>query len=387
MLRWPVKSALYIDFENIPMAPDAIAGWLAWLEDGCFEPAGRKRRFLHKRVYWNSNAERHRQTFERFGFSVSLVAKYSGLKNGADIRMAMDIVEATYASSDIDEFMLLTGDSDFVPVLERLRSKGKRSVIVATEHRPNIHTTYAQHADVLIPTRQLGQAGQYQRQRRNLGGWLKRLVPAGAKLRLGKPATSEVKATQAPPPRRQPQRSSTPDGPVGVAVAHGPFAEALVVALTRIQALMRQQPRNFVGQRRILAELARVQGFRRRGDGAFLGHVTYRALMRELARRDACIKVVEQPGGGTGVYYLPPVSGLVPDGREKQTACPIPPPVVPGRSPPPLPENLPGLELGIGIAPAPRAPERPELSEKPAVALPQRPARAEPQRDAQREAV
>ncbi len=109
MLRWPVKSALYIDFENVPMAPDAIGGWLAWLEDGCFEPLGRRRRFVQKRVYWNSHAERHRKTFEAQGFSVALVGKYSGLKNGADIRMAMDIVEATYARSEIDEYILLDG--------------------------------------------------------------------------------------------------------------------------------------------------------------------------------------------------------------------------------------------------------------------------------------
>ena len=46
MLRRRIRSALYIDFENVPLPPDAIANWLAWLEDGVFDPTGRRRRFL-----------------------------------------------------------------------------------------------------------------------------------------------------------------------------------------------------------------------------------------------------------------------------------------------------------------------------------------------------
>ena len=49
MFRRPVKSALYIDFNNIAAQfvgggfGDAFAGWLAWLEDGQFDPAERER--------------------------------------------------------------------------------------------------------------------------------------------------------------------------------------------------------------------------------------------------------------------------------------------------------------------------------------------------------
>ncbi|MGE3916864.1 MAG: NYN domain-containing protein, partial [Hyphomicrobiaceae bacterium] len=138
MLRWRIRSALYIDFENVPLPPDAIANWLAWLEDGAFEASGHRRHFLQKRVYWNSHAERNRELFQRHGFSAVLVGKFAGLKNGADIRMAMDVVETTYTRAEIDEVILLTGDSDFVPELERQNHTAKRSAIVVTEHRPTI---------------------------------------------------------------------------------------------------------------------------------------------------------------------------------------------------------------------------------------------------------
>jgi hypothetical protein len=59
-----LRSALFIDFENIGsrMSPAALRAMTAWLEDGRFDEAGRKRRVVAKRVYWNSSAERHRDT-------------------------------------------------------------------------------------------------------------------------------------------------------------------------------------------------------------------------------------------------------------------------------------------------------------------------------------
>ncbi|MDX2155854.1 MAG: NYN domain-containing protein [Hyphomicrobiaceae bacterium] len=305
MLRRRVRSALYIDFENVPLQPDAVANWLAWLEDGRFEPSGRRRRFLIKRVYWNSHAERHRATFERNGISAILVGKFSGLKNGADIRMAMDVVEATYTRSEIDEYILLTGDSDFVPVLQRLREKAKRTAIVATEHRPNIHTTYGLHADLLIPSRRLTEAAQY---RRVAPGLLRRLLAPGSVTTTARaagiapPAKPIMPSQPLPPPARphSPSTASTPR-PVPVAIDIEPSLQA---ALARIVKLMAQQPHNFVAQRRVMAELDRVAGFRRQGPGALFGYTTYRALMRELARREPRIKVIEQHGGGTGVVFV-----------------------------------------------------------------------------------
>ncbi len=305
MRRWPVRSALYIDFENLPLPPEAIANWLAWLEDGVFDTSGRRRRFLQKRVYWNSHAERHRELFERHGFVSILIGKFSGLKNGADIRMAMDVVEATYTRSEIDEYILLTGDSDFVPVLDRLREKTKRSAIVATEHRPNIHTTYHLHADVLISARRLAtEAPQY---RRPGPGFLARLFqrsdptqsPARPKPAVAKaPVAARAAGSLRPPPELLPK------APSKVAPLHEPHP-AIDSALARVVDLLSRQPRNYMAQKRVLAELDQVPGFKRQGGSAYLGLGDYRTLMRELAKRDKRITVVGQPGGGTGVVFMP----------------------------------------------------------------------------------
>lgn len=306
MRRWPVRSALYIDFENVPLPPESIANWLAWLEDGEFDVSRRRRRFLQKRVYWNSHAERHRELFERYGFTPILIGKFSGLKNGADIRMAMDVIETTYARFEIDEYLLLTGDSDFVPVLERLREKGKKSGIVATEHRPNIHTTYQLHADCLIPSRRLSaEAPQYKRVRRGLLARLLRPIQTSAQPQAGangvKPGQNGVRPM--PPPTEKPGSKFPAAAPEP---RHPESSPMLATALGRVVKLLSQQPRNYMAQKRVLAELDKVPGFHRHGSGAYLGFTTYRMLMSELAALDSRIAIVEQPGGGTGVVFIPP---------------------------------------------------------------------------------
>ncbi len=302
MFRQRIRSALYIDFENIPLPPESIGNWLDWLEDGVFDPSRRRRNYLQKRVYWNSHAERHRALFEAHGFEAILVGKFSGLKNSADIRMAMDVVEATYARPEIKEFILLTGDSDFVPVLERLRQKAKSTAVVVTEHRPNIHTTYNATADVLIPSRLLAEAASYHRPRRGL---LERLIGRGAQPsqrepapmgdRKAGPASRPAKVAVAVPAANNNRTAIGLDGP----------GTRLDEAARRIATMLVAQPRNYVSQKRIMAELDKVAGFKRTGPAALFGESSYRTLMVELARRDPRIRVVNQPGGGTGVVHVP----------------------------------------------------------------------------------
>src|SRR5262245_38056488 len=112
-----LRSALFVDFENIGsrMSPAALRAMTAWLEDGKFDEGGRKRRLVSKRVYWNSSAEKHRNIFEAAGFEVVLCEKFSAMKNGADIRMALDVLDSCWKAPNIGEYILFTTDSDFVP--------------------------------------------------------------------------------------------------------------------------------------------------------------------------------------------------------------------------------------------------------------------------------
>ena len=131
------RSALFIDFENISLkvSPQMVDALVAWLEDGSFDAPGGKRNLVHKRIYWNSSAEKHRETFEAAGFDVVLCEKFATMKNGADIRMALDVVDIVLEGVEVEEYILFSTDSDFVPVLQRLTEKAKTSAILVDEAR------------------------------------------------------------------------------------------------------------------------------------------------------------------------------------------------------------------------------------------------------------
>ena len=71
-----------------------------------------------------------RHHFLRAGFEVidcpPLTAQ---LKNSSDIRMVMDVRDILTHDTYFDEFIILSGDADFTPVLHRLRAHARRTVI------------------------------------------------------------------------------------------------------------------------------------------------------------------------------------------------------------------------------------------------------------------
>ncbi|HEY7670097.1 MAG TPA: NYN domain-containing protein [Hyphomicrobium sp.] len=76
-----------------------------------------------------------RHHFLRAGFEVidcpPLTAQ---LKNSADIRMVMDVRDILTHDTYFDEFIILSGDADFTPVLHRLRSHARRTVIYSNDN-------------------------------------------------------------------------------------------------------------------------------------------------------------------------------------------------------------------------------------------------------------
>lgn len=281
-----VQSALFIDYENISQKglPETVANWLAWFEDGEFDENKQRRRFIAKRVYWNSSAERHREKFEQQGFEVVLCEKFAAMKNGADIRMALDIIETTFTKTSIHEFVLVTSDSDFIPVLQKLGEKLKRTAVLVDEAKPSIYTAYTYHADIIVPARSLSAATRYSRPARGL---LPRLgFKRGQREPAGAPPTVAAKATDMEAPRAQ---------------AKDPV-EAAVGCVVRVTS---RKPRMYTSQRDIEAELKKIKGFSKAGQSSYLGRGSYQALMTEIEKRSDRINVHRPQRGGTSVRYVP----------------------------------------------------------------------------------
>lgn len=286
MLRRRIRSALFIDYENLPLPPGSIANWLAWLEDGAFDD-DKARRFLVKKVFWNPAAIKHSAAFEEAGFEVVLCERFAELGNSLDIRMAIDIVETCRKNGRIDEFILATTDSDFIPVLQKLNELGKRSAVVVDPTKMNVYTTYRQHADTLILRGDLIGARSYKRPepgffaRLTKGRKRKAVVPAG-------------------------------NGPNGVAVAKprtdiaGPNGgDRIDLAVDKVIKIASTQPNRETAQKKVLAELRGIDGFATSGREQYFGTGSYKALMTEVAKRDGRIRILKKNRGGTAIMYVP----------------------------------------------------------------------------------
>jgi len=170
--RGAFLSALFVDYDNVYLSlkrrseeaaarfAQAPANWLQALlserlvrRDG--EAPGLRRRLVVNRVYGNPVPRRSgregpndpnsfifvRHHFIRAGFEVidcpPLTAQ---LKNGSDIRMAIDVRDMIEHRTRFDEFILLSGDADFTPVLHRLREYDREVVIYSNDHTAQPYT-------------------------------------------------------------------------------------------------------------------------------------------------------------------------------------------------------------------------------------------------------
>lgn len=150
--RHYLRSALFVDFDNIYLGlsqggaggEDEFARnparWLRWLEweleqlGSTWEGVAARRRILVRRCYLNPQTfHRARPFFIRAGFEVvDTPALTAQGKTSADVQMALDMVETLNHTTRFDEFILLSGDADFTPVLRRLREHDRHTAVLAT---------------------------------------------------------------------------------------------------------------------------------------------------------------------------------------------------------------------------------------------------------------
>ncbi|HET9395575.1 MAG TPA: NYN domain-containing protein, partial [Nitrospiraceae bacterium] len=67
----------------------------------------------------------------------------SQFKNSSDIRIACDVRDYLDHATRFDEFIILSGDADFTPVLLSLRSHNRHTVIYANEYTSPYYKAFA----------------------------------------------------------------------------------------------------------------------------------------------------------------------------------------------------------------------------------------------------
>ena len=108
--------AVLIDFENTGLKA------MQWL----FDQVSDIGRIIVKRAYadWSVEADKRDQLLELGIEPVHLFHSSRGGKNSSDIRLAIDAIELLH-QSPVDTFIIVSSDSDFVPLVSKLRSAGK----------------------------------------------------------------------------------------------------------------------------------------------------------------------------------------------------------------------------------------------------------------------
>ncbi|MBO1765931.1 NYN domain-containing protein [Allobranchiibius sp. GilTou38] len=150
----PVRSVLFLDFDNVfsgllKLDPKSALRFAEdprlWVNRLAGGTQGVARRWLVLRCYmnpagWVPNPEndgarlyfsRFRPSFTDAGFEVVDCPRLSHTKNGADIRLVIDAIDALRADVQYEEFVIASGDSDMTPLIVRLRASDRRITLLS----------------------------------------------------------------------------------------------------------------------------------------------------------------------------------------------------------------------------------------------------------------
>lgn len=167
-----VRSALYVDFDNVFGAfldLDPVLGMAFaerpgdWLDQLSELLGHADRRWLVRRCYMNPtgsvpdpNPDRTqrlyfsnlRSNFTQAGFEVidcpPLTSRY---KTASDMHIVVDAMDALAGPVHYDDFVIVSGDADFTPLLVRLRADDRRIIVLAPS---NAAEAFRATADLVV---------------------------------------------------------------------------------------------------------------------------------------------------------------------------------------------------------------------------------------------
>jgi uncharacterized LabA/DUF88 family protein len=123
-----LQIAMFIDFENIALGlRDASAPFeVRRILDRLLE----KGKVIVRVAYADWNRFRsHTQSLHENGIELIEIPKREATgKNSADIRLVVDAMDLSWSKGHIDTFVIVSGDSDFSPLVAKLKENGKHVI-------------------------------------------------------------------------------------------------------------------------------------------------------------------------------------------------------------------------------------------------------------------
>ncbi len=139
-------SCLLIDYENLAISlrekcPDCNLDLAAVLDEAKKHSPDGRIDAMYAYADWRHFAQ-HANALVRLGIKTVQAPsfRYQG-KNATDIQMAVEATDLLHLHPELQVFVLATGDSDFTPLVQLLRSRGKRVIGIGVGGSVSKHLT------------------------------------------------------------------------------------------------------------------------------------------------------------------------------------------------------------------------------------------------------
>jgi uncharacterized protein (TIGR00288 family) len=121
--------AVFIDFENLALGFKNKKEKRFDIQK-VLERLVEKGKIIVKKAYadWAGYADYKRNLHEAAIELIDIPKRIMSGKNSADIRLCVDSIDLCYSKEHIDTFVVVSGDSDFSPLVSKLKENGKRVI-------------------------------------------------------------------------------------------------------------------------------------------------------------------------------------------------------------------------------------------------------------------
>ena len=129
------STALFCDFENVALGV-RDAKYTAFDIQKVLERLLLKGNIVVKKAYcdWDRYKEFKKAMHEAAFEMIEIPHVRQSGKNSADIRMVVDALDLCYTKSHVDTFVIISGDSDFSPLVSKLRENDKMVIGVGVKN-------------------------------------------------------------------------------------------------------------------------------------------------------------------------------------------------------------------------------------------------------------
>jgi len=148
--------AIFIDFENLALG---FQGRRDRFDiERVLERLVEKGKIVCKKAYadWNRFASFTTQLHEAAIELIEIPRRAQSGKNSADIRLCVDAMDLSYSKEHIDTFVIVSGDSDFSPLVSKLKELGKH--VIGLGMQESTSDLLRDNCDEFIYYEDLGQA-------------------------------------------------------------------------------------------------------------------------------------------------------------------------------------------------------------------------------------